>query len=238
MQNYYKNKFGRVELPFNNNVVGLSMSGGADSTMLCYLLAKFLPNVIIQPINGFDLNAPGDSNKLPKIIEYIRNDFKDVQIKWPLSTVFSNNNTVSVKQDYLRPLKTTALAYGLCDIMLSGITMGPPIEHQQRFNTFDNMASEYGQNIKRIKGYNQYGDEVLYDLYDEVKDGGPFSEVDKRFVIQCYKDFDKEDLLNMTDSCVAFNVCNDTSKKPSELQDRKCWWCCERDWAVREVNNA
>ena len=221
MQNYYKNKFGRVELPFNNNVVGLSMSGGADSTMLCYLLAKFLPNVIIQPINGFDLNAPGDSNKLPKIIEYIRNDFKDVQIKWPLSTVFSNDNNVSVKQDYLRPLKTTALAYGLCDIMLSGITKGPPIEHQQRFNTFDNMASEYGKNIKRVEGY---------DLYNEVEDGGPFSEVDKRFVIQCYKDFDKVDLLSMTDSCVAFNVCNDTSKK--------CWWCCERDWAVREVNNA
>ena len=56
MQNYYSNKFGEVELPFSNKVVGLSMSGGADSTMLCYLLAKFVPDVIIQPINGFDLN--------------------------------------------------------------------------------------------------------------------------------------------------------------------------------------
>ena len=221
MQNYYSNKFGRVELPFSGKVVGLSMSGGADSTMLCYLLAKFVPDVIIQPINGFDLGVPGDSNKLPKIIEYIRNDFKDVEIRWPLSTVFSNDDCQPVKHDYIRPLKDIALDYGLCDIILSGITKGAPIEDQKKFNTFDNMASGHGQNIKRVEGY---------DLYDEVLDGGPFSAIDKRFVIQCYKDFDKEDLLNMTDSCVAFGVCDD--------KDRKCWWCCERDWAIREVNNA
>ena len=43
------------------------------------------------------------------------------------------------------------------------------------------MASGHGQNIKRVEGY---------DLYDEVLDGGPFSVIDKLFVIQCYKDFD------------------------------------------------
>ncbi len=212
MQNYYSNKFGGVELPFSDKVVGLSMSGGADSTMLCYLLAKFVPDIIIQPINGFDLGVPGDSNKLPKIIEYIRNDFKDVEIRWPLSTVFSNDDFQPIKHDYIRTLKSTALEYKMCDTIISAITKGPPLEDQIKFITYD------GENTKRIEGY---------ALYDEVLDGGPFNQVDKRFIIQCYKDFDKEDLLEMTASCVAPNQCG----------YKKCWWCCERQWAIREVNN-
>ena len=41
----YKNKFGEIDIlnpkyNWNNKVIGISMSGGADSTMLCYLLAK------------------------------------------------------------------------------------------------------------------------------------------------------------------------------------------------------
>ena len=40
----YRNKFGTVEIlsdnVFNNKTIGISMSGGADSTLLCFLLAN------------------------------------------------------------------------------------------------------------------------------------------------------------------------------------------------------
>ena len=41
----YKNKFGTIQVMeeedlFKGKTLALSMSGGADSTMLCYLLAK------------------------------------------------------------------------------------------------------------------------------------------------------------------------------------------------------
>ena len=43
------------------------MSGGADSTMLCYLLANTIQeqdlNITIQPYNGLDLWAPGDGQQ-------------------------------------------------------------------------------------------------------------------------------------------------------------------------------
>ena len=87
----YKNKFGEVDIlnkkyNFDNKVIGLSMSGGPDSFMLCYLLVKTIQeeklNIIIQPYNGYDIDIPHDSEKLPNIIEYIRNKFPDVEIRW------------------------------------------------------------------------------------------------------------------------------------------------------------
>ena len=96
----YKNKFGEVDIlnkkyNFDNKVIGLSMSGGADSTMLCYLLAKTIQkeklNIIIQPYTGYDIDIPHDSEKLPNIIEYIRNKFPDIKIRWPIAVTFKSN---------------------------------------------------------------------------------------------------------------------------------------------------
>ena len=62
----YKNKFGTVHILqdeefYNNKTIGISMSGGADSTMLCYLLANTIQarnlNIEIQPYNGYDISV-------------------------------------------------------------------------------------------------------------------------------------------------------------------------------------
>ena len=75
----YDNKFGLIEVNLehlNEETIGVAMSGGADSTLLCYLLANTIRekglNIKIQPFNGYDMWAPGDSNGLPEIIQYIR----------------------------------------------------------------------------------------------------------------------------------------------------------------------
>ena len=95
----YKNKFGTINLledsKFKNKTIAVAMSGGADSTMLCYLLANTIQeqdlNITIQPYNGLDLWAPGDGQQVPKIVYYIRNKFPFVQINWPLSVVFDTD---------------------------------------------------------------------------------------------------------------------------------------------------
>ena len=43
-----------------------------------------------------------------------------------------------------------------------------------------------------------------------------------------YKDFDIIDLLEKTESCVELQKCT---------TDPKCWWCMEREWAIKEVYN-
>ena len=190
----YKNKFGEVNILdkeyFNNKIVGLSMSGGADSTLLCYLLAKTIQeeklNVIIQPYNGYDIDVSGDSEKLPNII------------------------------DYIGTLRKKLEEYKVYDIRIIAISQGPPLEAQTKFK------AKSGQSIMRLKGYY---------LYDEVTDIGdknaPFKYIDKRFMIQCYKDFKVDDLLEMTESCTELDKC----------KSEKCWWCLEREWAMKEVND-
>ena len=211
----YKNKFGEVNInPYNSKIVGLSMSGGADSTMLCYLLAKTIQeerlNTIIQPFNGYDIDVPGDSNKVPNIIDYIRNKFSTVEIRWPIATVFKGNYK-DIKNSYIGTLRNKLEKNKVYDIFNSAISLGPPMEIQEKF-----------ESIMRLKGYPLYNEVESVDV-----NTGPFKHIDKRFIIQCYKDFKADVLLEMTESCVQLNKC----------RTKKCWWCMEREWAMKEVIN-
>ena len=218
----YKNKFGEVDIlnkkyNFNNKVIGISMSGGADSTLLCYLLAKTIQeeklNISIQPYNGYDIDIPHDSEKLPNIIDYIRNKFTDVEIRWPVAVVFKSYGR-AVKNNYIRPLRDLLKEYKLFDEIFIAISQGPPLEVQQNFKTLD------GKDIKRLKGH------YLYNEIEEADvEGAPFKYIDKRFMVQCYKDFEMLSVLNeMTESCT----------EPGG-KCGNCWWCLERKWAVKEV---
>tara|TARA_B100000029_G_scaffold189277_1_gene187120 strand:- start:1250 stop:1930 length:681 start_codon:yes stop_codon:yes gene_type:complete len=222
-----KNKFGEInpleDIDFRwTKTLGISMSGGADSTMLCYLLAKCISedklNMSIQPYNGYDMNLPEDSNKLPYIIEYIRNRFPEVDLRWPMSVVFPNPECKDIKNLYIRDL-VKKMMYKNWDARVVGITLGPPIEVQEKFKIIGPQS-----NIKRLPGYHLYR-EVIEHGPDS---SGPFKTIDKRFVIQCYKDFNMIDLLEKTESCTENIKCTDKIK---------CWWCTEREWAIKEVFN-
>ena len=112
----YKNTFGKIQVMknehlFRGKTLGVSMSGGADSTMLCYLLAKTIKKrdlqITIQPYNGYDIWAPLDSRGIIKIVQYIQSTFPTVDIQWPISTVFDTNGASASEGDknsYIRPL--------------------------------------------------------------------------------------------------------------------------------------
>ena len=221
----YKNKFGTIQVMkdgdlFRGKTLALSMSGGADSTMLCYLLAKTSQRhnlqITIQPYNGYDTWAPIDSASVPRIIKFIRKKFPAVDIQWPLSTVFNTNgnHAPNDKNMYIGPLIDKLEAHNVVDEVMNGISMGPPLEVQQTFKDWDNKI-----NVRRLPGYH---------LWNEVERAidhlSPFKHVDKRFVVQCYKDFGIEKLLRMTNSCTA-----------PQGNCSECWWCQERNWALNET---
>ena len=217
-----KNRFGEVNTLENNilaKTIGISMSGGADSTMLCYLLAKSISNdklnISIQPYNGYDIDLPEDSNRLPYIITYIRNKFPDVDLKWPMSVVFSNPGHKDVKNIFIKDL-VEKMFFKNFDTRVVGITPGPPIEVQRKFK-----INSKKSNIKRLPGYDLYSEVVDFDKNST----GPFKSVDKRFIIQSYADHGVTDLLDMTASCIV----------PDPGCSGTCWWCQERQWAVDEV---
>jgi len=222
----YKNKFGityvlNTRHYYENKTIGLSMSGGCDSTMLCYLLANTIQikkmNTAIQPYNGFDLWCPEDSSKLPAIIEYLQQEFPDVTIHNPICTVYDTHGASSVEEKnknyYIRTLIEKLKKSGLVDIVINGVCLGPPVKVQK---TFTHSAEGL---IFRREGH---------ALFEEVTHAGlhaPFTDIDKRFIIQCYKDFEQEHLLDMTHSCTfPGGPCN------------TCWWCQERQWAINQTS--
>ena len=221
----YKNKFGTIPVMeeedlFRGKTLALSMSGGADSTMLCYLLAKtsYEQNleITIQPYNGYDTWAPIDSSGVPNIIEFIRKEFPDIDIQWPLAVVFNTNgnHAPNDKNMYIRPLIHKLVEHKMVDVVMSGISMGQPLDVQTQL-----LKEGRIERITRLPGYH---------LWNEVENScdhqAPFKHIDKRFIIQCYKDFNLEHLLKMTNSCThPRGNCG------------KCWWCQERVWAFKEV---
>jgi len=202
---------------FRNKTIALSMSGGVDSTMLCFLMAKSIRrnslNSTIQPYNGFDSWAPNDSQKLPSIIQYIKEKFPTVKINDPLMIRFNTNgDQINDKNSYIQPFIENLIENKTVDIVMNGISKGPSIPVQKTF----------GESLpfKRRPGKH---------LWDEVERAdsltSPFKSIDKRFIVQCYKDFKCEDLLDLTHSCT----------HPVKQSCGECWWCKERKWAINEV---
>ena len=222
----FTNKFGTINVlkeknKFRNRTIGISMSGGMDSTMLCILLAKTIESkglhTVIQPYNGYDIWAPLDSAGLPNIINRIRKDFPTVKLRWPISTVFNTGgDNVKDKNTYIRPLVRNLMNNKVIYKIMPGISMGPPMEDQLKFNVKDAHCA-----IQRLPGYR------LWNEVEEADDNlAPYKHIDKRFIVQCYKDFGYEDLIPMTQSC--------TDPKGNCGQ---CWWCEERKWAIDQVFN-
>jgi len=222
----YKNTFGKIQVMkdeelFRGKTLALSMSGGADSTILCYILAKTSQKrdlqITIQPYNGYDIWAPIDSTGVIKIIKYIQSKFPTVDIQWPISTVFNTNGASASEGDknsYIKPLIEKLVAHNVVDLVMNGISMGPPLEVQQTFKDWDNKI-----NVRRLPGYH---------LWNEVERAidhlSPLKHIDKRFIVYCYKKFGIEELLEMTNSCTE-----------PQGNCRECWWCQERSWALEQT---
>ena len=217
-----RNRFGwtnifKNENYFKNKTIALSMSGGVDSTMLCFLAAKKINkaglNSTIQPYNGFDSWAPNDSEGLPEIIDHIRGHFPNVKINDPAFCRFdTKGDQVNHKNTYINPFIESLRDNGKIDIIVNGISLGPPLEVQETF----------GINLPTMRrpGHKSY-DEI--DRADHTH--SPFMHVDKRFIVECYKKFRCKDLLDLTHSCT----------HPRVSKCGECWWCKERAWAVESV---
>ena len=225
----FQNKYGTIDvLPtagkLKNKTLGVSMSGGADSTMLCILLAKTIEteelNITLQPFSGHDLWAPLDTAGLPNIITFIKSQFPNVKINWPVSVVFDTQGVYDGKNIYIGQLKKNMMDTGFINDFLVAGSRGPELETQLKFTVpVENKDQSNAINIKRIPGYH------IWNEVDEANPNlAPFKSVDKRFIVQCYKDFGYEPLLKQTNSCT------DPAGNCGE-----CWWCQERSWAINTV---
>ena len=205
----------------------LWMSGGADSTMLAFLLAKTIKdyglNLKILPISFKRDDKPWNLWTAANVIERIENilDLKKGEI-------FLNHNfcdfgdyrqklTHSIKlKNHISLLKDNKLI----TITYNGLTHNPdplPPELENKREVIRDVSPKEYLNEKIKK----------HDFEEEII-SKPFLFLDKSFIANLYNKHNLlESLLPYTRSCEGFAK----NTKFFKNSCKTCWWCKERNWA-------
>lgn len=200
-------KVADVDLNIYDGVLGIRCSGGADSTILLYHLAKYSNNKIYCYV----LSTKEWQYKEFLIAEKIVNK---------ISELTGNNNLIikelkSDKKDLETLVNFTnkAALHDNVNILYSGITKRPPYEEEKMFVTLFNENSTFRNTDITVPTL--YGNTYM-----------PIANHNKRDVYNMYIEANVlDELFPLTFSCV------DSIDKHCG----KCWWCEERKWAFGKI---
>jgi hypothetical protein len=255
----YQTPYGDVYIPVYAPKISVLCSGGFDSALLLYMVAKtcheFNPTATIMPLTVVRATDDTDSehrrrvDNLPivdNIINYVRGKFPNLDIqdkKYKLAykywengnktyleaqkNLIKENIDISLLDDLQEPYKYIQLNF-------NGVTKNPPVPmnftadmHQFRELHRDTNCKKH-QSISEGSASTSHlaGQRLLVEFIEA------FRNADKRITITLAKQLGIFwDLNNMTRSCEGNHL--DTNYWTTTCG--KCWWCQERDWAVKEV---
>jgi hypothetical protein len=197
--------------------IGIWMSGGADSSMLAYLLAKKIKdenlNIKIQPLSvrrGRPNNPIYAGNVIDWIEEELNVKMNDHIVYYP-----------PIDDEYQREIKEfwdrddQNFRDNLFQILYSGITRNPPSN--------DNTISKNKERSRDDDADRPLKTENGVRFYIN-----PFFDIDKKQLAELYKQYNITDtLFPLTYSCEGSAELTNTHTQHCE----KCWWCEERYWA-------
>lgn len=212
-------------IPEGVKKIGVSMSGGADSSILCYLLAKQIKennlDITIHPISAKFEIRPWSYKHASKAVTFIKGDLNCPEIfgqhYWfnvPLDECADDNE----KQKHFGHIFSFLLQNNLIDHFFSGKTKNPA---QDIMDTFFDKQPQLDRNNPTEK-----------NIYKSPVETVPWAMVDKRFVIGLYKELGLVNtLLPRTRSCEGDELGTNGFTETCG----KCWWCEEREWALKEL---
>lgn len=229
-----------VEIPFDKHWdIAVSVSGGADSALLAYLLSTLAnKEQTIHIINHTRCwkTRPWQEYNYRSVYEYLQDKFPHINY-----TVHKNFIAPELEYGNIGPIlkdeygkvvsgdniQQRSYAEYICtkhkiNCYYNGVTQNPPIsidgEMSQRSITKseDNKHLEFMEHMSFIASH-------------------PFRFTDKSWVINQYIKRDIQDLLDITRSCEGeFKDINYTNYKPGQYVPlcHNCFWCKEREWAI------
>jgi len=195
-----------LEFILPSSPVGVLCSGGADSSLVLYLLMQYSN----QPIHILTM-----ANK--------KKHFTNVQVlnnvlTWCIKKTGNLDIHHSVEYVYEqtnKQLEKFTIPYlKKCKTLYIGDTCYPDSKTNQQF------AIETGDNFQSMKDRDP-------DQNRPTKVGPiyvPFTNYDKKKIAELYKYLEIEDLFYLTRSCESLEYIG-------TKHCGKCWWCKEREWA-------
>lgn len=213
MKNYTKNDHYLKDV----DTIGIWMSGGADSSLLAYLLAKKIKdenlNVNIQPLS-VRRGRPWNPVYAANVIDFIVDDLEFEKMNQHIIYYPDINDEYYREISIFWEKDNENFRNDLFQILYSGITCNPPISE----NMSRNKERSRDENSKRpITTYNG----LRYYI-------NPFFDINKKDLYEIYKHYNLlETLFPITRSCEG--SAEDSGNYTYHCG--KCWWCEERFWA-------
>ena len=176
----------------------LKLSGGADSTLILYYMNKIRTTEDLWILTGVNNNDNNYAGHARDVVNFL--GVKDVtHVLYP-QTHRTGAEKLSVDKNFYD--KLACVFKTPHTIGVQGRTLNPPfyIKGEEENRNGDSPMLQY------VSGHPVYR---------------PWYNVDKRQIVQAYRDENIMPLFEMTRSCVSLEVdqCND------------CFWCKERAWA-------
>jgi len=235
--------FFEFELP---NQVLLSLSGGADSAAIAYLICTHFPQIEIVPFTARDENAPLDAVAAEKIVSWLQKEFPNCNIRDTNIYNFNDrvekyvswktvnqtrkrnkrfkllNNVQLSKIIQLDKIKEKLNQKFPNAVSVDGMTKNPPVEIMKELGFYEKAERRRDYETAQPEHY-----QTKYNYHYQ-----PFVNVDKKFVAGVYKENNlMETLFLLTRSCVG--TARQTDNFTRECH--QCFWCHEKKWAF-ELN--
>ena len=206
--------------------VGIWISGGADSSLLAFLLAKTIKDynldIKIMPMTFKRDNKPWNLAVATNVIEQIEKILEIEKGKIFLSHNYCYLGNHELVDEFGKKIFNhidSLKRNGLITIVYSGLTKNPDPLPEELINERETTRDEPDNHFKGTESIN-YVEEKLV--------ANPFMFLTKEFVANLYKKYDLLDsLLPYTRSCEGLIKSTNFFKETCKT----CWWCRERKWA-------
>jgi 7-cyano-7-deazaguanine synthase in queuosine biosynthesis len=196
--------FNNVNVDIHSGNIGISVSGGADSAILLYILMKYAQD----PVHVFTCSSKEKNRVSPHIALDVIGKCIDLTGKQDVyhHTYFVEKQTYQTWIDGLiKPIINKTV-----DIMYTGVTALPPDDVLTQFNTKNTL-------------YNKRDPNQIRPVYHKGNFYTPLFNLNKQQVCEIYKELNVlDDLYPLTRSC--------EDLKLTSGHCGKCWWCEERKW--------
>jgi hypothetical protein len=235
-----------MNIPFDKNWknIAISLSGGADSALLAYMLCSLVTTQSVHIISHKRMwkTRPWQSYDSLNVYTWLMKRFPNIKFyrhtNFIAPDIEYGNIGASIPDEYNKfvsgdNIQQRAFAEYICfnenvDAYYNAVTRNPKGIDLGGMKERDIDPTEDNKHLERMT---HMGVEVLH----------PFRFIDKSEIFKKYIELDLMSLFDITRSCEGeFEGLDYTTYKPGQLVPtcRECFWCKERTWAINENNKS
>ena len=233
-----------VSIPFSSNWnnIAISLSGGADSALLSYMLCDLIrqnnANITVHIISHIRMwkTRPWQRYDNLRVFNYLKTSFPNIEFKRHENFIapdleWGNSGPILIDEygsqtsgdiTEIRSFAEYVCYHNDVDAYFNAVTRNPRNVDFKGMDKRDIEPTEDNQNLRITTHMNKLACH-------------PFRFIEKSWVIKQYKNMEINDLFNITRSCEGEfeNLDYTTYKEGMEIPIcGKCFWCKEREWAV------